>query len=55
MEELQYVEVNPVMGIKNWQRARIENVKVVNDGIELTFRVQDYQTYQEANQLLASR
>ncbi|QQE13169.1 hypothetical protein JD969_06820 [Planctomycetota bacterium] len=55
LEELRYMEIKPVLEIENRRRARIENVKVVNGGVELSFRVQDHQTYRETNQQMASR
>ncbi len=51
--KLQFIEVKPVLEIENRRRARVMDYKIVNDGLELTVRVQDYKTYKSMNEALA--
>lgn len=51
--KLQYLQFKPVLELEHRRRARLMDYQTLDDGIELTVRVQDHLTYKAMNQALA--
>ncbi len=53
LEKLQHMEFKPVIELDHRRRARVQNYKLLDHGLELTVRIQDHKTYKAMNQVLA--
>ena len=53
LEKLQHLEFKPVIELDHRRRARVQDYKLLDHGLELTVRVQDHKTYKLMNQSLA--
>jgi len=53
LEKLQQFTFKPVLELENRRRARIQDYKLLDKGLELTVRIQDHKTYKAMNQALA--
>ncbi len=53
LEKLQHLEFKPVIELDHRRRARVQDYKLLDHGLELTVRVQDHKTYKLMNQALA--
>lgn len=53
LEKLQYMEFKPVIELEHRRRARVQDYKLLEKGLQLTVRVQDHKTYKAMNSALA--
>ena len=53
LSKLQYMEFKPVIELDHRRRARVQDYKLLEKGLELTVRVQDHKTYKAMNTALA--
>lgn len=54
LSRLERLEFKPVLELDNRRRARVTDFVLRPDGVELTLRMQDYQTYRKTNDILAA-
>lgn len=53
LSKLQYLEFKPVIKLDHRRRARVQDYQLMDNGLELTVRVQDHKTYKAMNTALA--
>jgi hypothetical protein len=53
LEKLQHFKFKPVLELEHRRRARVQDYKLLESGLELTVRIQDHKTYKAMNQALA--
>jgi len=53
LEKLQHFTFKPVLELDHRRRARVQDYKLLDKGLELTVRIQDHKTYKAMNHALA--
>ena len=53
LSKLQYMQFKPVIKLEHRRRARVQDYKLLEKGLELTVRVQDHKTYKAMNTAMA--
>ncbi len=53
LSQLEDVRFKPVLKVEHRRRVRVTGCDMLDDGVELTVRVQDHRTYRETNERLA--